>query len=366
MKLGDLRVLFWVALFLLAGEAGLEFRAHLHGWGTPLFGDRAVAADAGGSGPPGDGPAYGPTRGFPFRSAVVPREKRPGVPRIWVASASYGEDVYLPPDEIFPSRLEALLAEAGVPVEVLNASRAGMDTDANTDDLERLGADWRPDVVILYQMSGDINDLSHRLLGGTKSRDDTPPGDPAEDPANDPGEKPEADWPTRAVESTTLYAQVKANLSSQVVQQRLLADTLGDAGEAAFAHRLRRLVAACRKIGATPVLVTFAASYDRHNLARMPLGVRNGVFRYNQELSMDGWVRTIERYNRVMARVAAETGAGLVDVNAALGGKDAYFRDFVHFTPEGHKIVADTLAAALLQPPPGSPLSRLARGGAAP
>lgn len=317
-----LAVLAWVALYLVGLEVVLEVRAHRRGWDTLLFGAPRDAQDEIESG-------FGPTEAFPFRSRVVPPAREPGTLRVWVASASYALGGNLPPEEIFAVRLVGDLAARGVKAEVLNAGRVAYAIPDSVAALEAGAPLWRPDVAVLYHLSTDVDDLSRRLAGGGG----------LEAAAGAEG----LDWGTRLVELTTLQPLLKEHLGSRVTRWRPLSDDLGTAGAAAFEARVRSFVEVCRRHGIAPVLCTFAVSHDRANPEDLP----PHVFRFNLRVSRRGWHDTIDRWNDLLRRVAAEEGAPLVDVAGALLGRSDRFVDFVHFASAGHGEVSRLLAEAL-------------------
>jgi hypothetical protein len=319
-----LAVLGWMALLLVAAEVALEARAYRRGWDTLLFGH-------GGPAIAGEERGIGPTEAFPFRSRIVPVERAPGTLRVWVASASYALGGNLEAEAIFPVRVGDVLKRRGVAAEVLNAGRVGVTVRDNMAELERDGPRWRPDVVVLYQMSTDVDELSRLLLGKRG----------LEAAAGAEG----LDWGARFVERTTVQPLLKEHVSSRVTLERPLADTLGPEGERAFEARVRAFVASVRALGARPVLVTFATSHARTTPGRMPLH----VFRFNIRLSRRGWHDTVDAWNRVLVRVAADEQVPLVDVAAVLLGRTEAFVDFVHFTADGHVQVARLLADALVE-----------------
>jgi hypothetical protein len=314
-----LAVLGWMALFLGALEIAAEVRAYRRGWDTLLFGH---------GGPPASNVdlGLGPTEAFPFRSRIVPVERAPGTLRIWVASASYAMGGNLSADATFPVRMGDLLRARGVTAEVLNAGRVGVTTRDNTQELAADGPRWKPDVVVLYQMSTDVDELSRLLLGKRGLTE----ASGAEG----------LDWGSRLIEETTLQPLLKEHVSSRVTLARPLVDTLGAAGERAFEERVRAFVAAVRALGAKPVLCTFATSHARTTPGQIPLH----VFRFNIRVSRTGWHDTVDAWNRVLAKVAAEENVPLVDVAGALLGRTDAFVDFVHFTAGGHERVAALLA----------------------
>ncbi len=354
MNLVCLKLFFWIACFLIVGELGLEVRAKQRGWESILFGLTTSVQSVPQQGQ--EDSEFGPTANFPFRSRVIPLERKSGNHRYWVASSSHAEDIYLPPSMTFPDILERLLKEAGGDVAVLNASRAGIDIPENGNDLKRWGEQWRPDIVILYQMSMTISSIAKRTLAGTRAQ-----GAPALNHAAKAVGP--ITWVNRLVEMTTIYANVKGQISARIGANRVLANDLGLQGEQEFSAMLQDFIDITRATGSVPVLTTFATSNTRKHLAVFPKDIALGLFKYSSFLSVEGWVTSVERLNAVIRRVAAQEGIMLIDVEGAVAGRPEFFRDFVHFTPAGHDAVARTMRDALTGHERGEPvLSAVQRG----
>ena len=340
MKLAYLKIYFWIACFLTIAELGLEVRAHQRGWDTMIFGlpvsEQSISQQK------QSDSEYGPTASFPFRSRVTPLERKPGDHRYWVASSSHAEDVYLPPSMTFPNILERLLMKERGDATMLNASRAGIDIPENVDDLKRWGEQWRPDYVILYQLSLTISSIAKRTVTGTRGRASSTTNQVknAEGPAS---------WVNRLVEKTTIYANLKGQVSARIGASRVLANDLGLQGEEEFTSMLQDFIDATRMIGTVPVLATFATSHTRKQLAVIPNDIVLGLFKYSSLLSVEGWVTSVERLNAVIRRIADQEGVMLIDIEDAVAGRPEFFRDFVHFTPAGHEAVARTMKDALIK-----------------
>ena len=340
MNLVCLKLFFWIACFLVIGELGLEVRANHRGWDTMIFG--LPASDQGVPQQKQGDSEYGPTASFPFRSRVIPLERKLENHRYWVASSSHAEDIYLPPSMTFPNVLERFLKEGRVNAVVLNASRAGNDIPGNVDDLRQWGSQWRPDYVILYQLSLTISSIAKRTLSGTRGQ-----GSPAVSHMKK-AEGP-VTWVNRLVEKTTIYANMKGQVASRIGASRVLANDLGLQGDQEFISLLQDFIDTTRAIGSVPVLTTFATSHTRKQLAVFPHDIALGLFKYSSFLSVEGWVTSVERLNAVVRRVAAQEGIMLIDVEGAVAGRPEFFRDFVHFTPAGHEAVARTMRDALIK-----------------
>ncbi len=333
-----LKILWWGLLFLLIAEVGLEFRAYHRGFDTIAFGSyQRQRAEP-------DAPIVSPTV-QPARLGGQLGAKKAGEIRYWIASSSHAEDSYLSRELIFPTRLEKLLRESGHNAMVVNASHAGMTIQANQTDLEARGRRIHPDIVILYQMSTQIAELSKMLLSPRRSESTK-----AEDSGAAPLPPVQPNVIVRVFENTSIYALLKGNLSNRLAGQRVLADTLGEQGDAAFERQVLAFVQTARRIGAEPILCTFATSHTRPQFPYIPGTVSGFLFRYNMYLSVIGWLDTVDRFNDVIRRIAAREHLRLVELDTVLSGREEYFRDFVHFTPEGHARVAQTIFSRLRQP----------------
>ena len=300
---------------------------------------------------------FGPTSSFPFRSRIIPMKRQPGTHRYWVASSSHAEDYYLPPSMTFPVILERLLREERGDAAVLNASRAGIDIPENVNDIKRWGEQWRPDYVILYQLSMTISSIAKRTLAGTRAQ-----GAPALNHAAKAVGP--ITWMNRLVEMTTIYANVKGQISARIGANRVLANDLGLQGEQEFSAMLQDFIDTTRVIGSVPVLTTFATSNTRKHLAVFPKDIALGLFKYSSFLSVEGWVTSVERLNAVIRRIAAQERIMLIDVEGAVSGRPEFFRDFVHFTPAGHEAVARTMRDALMELERGEPVPLAVQRGA--
>lgn len=333
-------------MFLSAIEIGLEYRAYLRGWDTPLFG--AVRSEHEHAKLlPGASPEFGPTADFPFRGPVIKEPKPADAFRIWIASASHGEDRYLPPDTIFPTLIGDKLKLQGLSAQVLNASRAGTGINGNLAFLRSEFARWQPDVVVLYQLSMDIASLSRRFLARTESEVVNRNKEGTDRASGAPGGEPS--WAARLFKQSTVYALLNANVTTRLSAAQLLNDDIGLAAKEDFRRTLLEFVDGVRALGAEPVLCTFSISISPRSPPPIPRDVALFVYRWNEHLSVRGWLTAVEQLNGVIGDVAEDEHILLVDAAAALTGREDLFRDPVHFSLEGHSVLADTIASALSQ-----------------
>ncbi len=332
--------LVWIVALLALVELAVELRAVRRGWPTLLFSSAAVesARDEG----------IGPSKGFPFRSRRIEAKPRPGVVRLWFASSSYGEDVQQAVDDVFPNRAAALLREHGVACEAVNASVAGHTLLGNIEDLARHGEHWRPQVVVLYQMSNDIDKLSAALCSRGWSSPSAEEHDTALQSAA-AGKTP--NLADQFVESTTFYKHLKSSITAHVARGRMLERSLGERGAQLFELRVRAFLERCRALDATAVLCTFPTAYTLANAAQTPVEYELNLLRFNVFLSREGWLDSVERFNAVLRHVAQSEGVALIDLAERFAGRAELFRDMWHLTREGHEEVAQQIADELARLP---------------
>lgn len=328
--------LIWAALFLLLLELALEVRAASRGYRATLLG-RGPGVAAQGTAPD---PIFGPTPGFPFRSRIVSPEEARSSHALWLASSSYGEDVYMPPGDLFATRLAEALR-----TPVINASHGGTTVRSNTAELERLGPTYQPAIALLYQMSNDIDLISERLAAGLSAG--SAPG-AASGSAH--ALAPISPW----IQSMTTYRQLKSHVSSRLAEHLPLWDDLdthtpkdSPAPEEIFKKDVLAFMEAATRLGAEPVLITFATAYDTETVAEMPPELVRQNLAMNIVLSPEGWTGTIRHFNQTLRELAAEEGLVCIDLAEELRGHPELFRDLWHLTKAGHARVAELLDEAL-------------------
>ena len=334
-----------IALVLLAIEVPLEFRAYGRGYQTFLFGWRGITPSA-----PTEGAkarSFGPTPSFPFWSEVVPETLAPDEVRYWITSASHAAETQLPLDLIFPVVLSDLCRERARPCQVLSASAPGFTIVASAEQIELLSARYPPKQVVIYQMANDVIELSRLAFSGASLE--------VEPTATKPAASEEAFSPRvlthQFVDNMTSHQLLRTNLTNRVVAQRILHDELPEAARKVFMARLSAFVRTAKEHKTVPVLCTFATSHRSDQIDQFPEAHRLKLFAFSRELSMRGWAKTVDLLNDEIRALARAENLQLIDVAAQISGRHELFRDFYHFTPEGHRAVAGVLADALLGVP---------------
>ena len=335
--LGPFAGLIWAALFLLSIEIALEVRAIGRGYGGVL-----LHREPGVSAPQTAAtPEFGPTPDFPFRSRITTPEEARAATSLWLASSSYGEDIYVPAQELFATRLADELEQP-----VLNASRGGKTIASNQADLEKLGPTYEPKIVLLYQMSNDIDLISERFAAGLPAG-----ATPGAGSAAGQSFAPVSPW----IQSMTTYRPLKSHVTSRLAEHLPLWDDLdkhtppgSPSAEASFAADVEAFVDATLALGAKPVLVTFATAYGPGEAEEIPGDIVRQNLAMNIVLSAEGWTRAIASFNKTLKAIATRRGLVCIDLASEMRDRPELFRDLWHFTPAGHAHVAELLDKALV------------------
>lgn len=336
------RTILGIMVLLALFEIGLEYRAYKRGYSTLLFGATGEKTDNPGSA----ANDYGPTPSFPFRSWIVSQNRPSDVFRLWLASASHAEDNFLPAETIFPNLISSELSPEGIQVQVLNASRAGSSIAENTERLVIETQNWQPDIAILYSMSLDISILCSAAIA---NQDAISKVEVIKEGPELDNSKKRPNVFIRLYERTTIYAVFKEFMGGRIAQQRILLDDLGPVAQNSFRDLITDFITNCRMNDIEPVLCTFATSHDSASISQLPQSYKSSLFRYNIYLSIPGWMKTVDDYNRLLREIASDSNVLLVDLAREIGGHPEYFRDFIHFSPQGHQAMATNIASALKQ-----------------
>jgi hypothetical protein len=327
-----------IVMYLTIAEIALEFRDFVRGYSSLIFdlskqvltGGNKVAESV------NDRWRNSGNLQFPFRSQYILPPKAPNVKRIWILSSSYAEDIYLPVDAIWPNVLVSLLnrIKPGT-YELLNAAKAGMDTLDGLEKLKKYYSIYKPDLVIAYNMSNEIIKMSRSLF--VPARGFTSTGI----------EKKQ--WSDMIVENSTIYDKTVRLVRTRLVGEKILADSLGERNTRPFVLSQEKLKEFCRMHGILLVLCTFATEVTEHdNPDKVAESIRF-LFAYNPYLSAKGWIRTVNDLNEKIRTVHEEAGTIIADLAKNLSGQPLLFRDYIHFTREGHKAVAKELVSIILE-----------------
>jgi len=334
MKVKYLSIFFFITTYLFAIEMAFEYRANKRGHHAYLFKMTRKILDLGSH--------QNDVTPYPFRSPVLQINKSAGSNRIWMASASYAEDAKRKIDELFPNIMCKQISLSGVNCEMLNAARASLTIHDNINQLNNRARAWKLDYAILYSMNLDINILSHKHLAPYKMASAKDEKINAKIVGNNDltiSQKIE-----KFVEEMTIYGHLRRYLGGSILLSTLQHDNIGDEASAEFKETLIHFISTCRKIGATPILTTFATRYDINNYEDMSYDQSLSLMRYNEYLSKKGWVNAVFQFNKIIRETANENNILLIDIEKEISGKQEYFRDFIHFTINGHSVIGQLLA----------------------
>jgi hypothetical protein len=121
---------------------------------------------------------------------------------------------------------------------------------------------------------------------------------------------------------------------------------------ALFEKDLRTVVAAIKSSGAIPVLITHTNRFvglDSVATRRQRRHLVNLIAKYFPQASEATLLSIDQVANPILRRVAAETGARVIEVEGRVPHGDQYFADYAHFTDQGADVMAHLIARALLQ-----------------
>jgi lysophospholipase L1-like esterase len=325
---------------LLVLEGAVRVRHFLkHGSFTPIY-DFVVDEASGLSIPrPGDhGRIVCDSRGF--RSPELVQPKPAGLLRIafvggsttFCAEASGNATTW--PAQVFGALRAAHPRQA---FDWLNAAAAGYATDSTRINLEHRVLPLEPDLVVVYHGTNDLTKDTRALAAeqGLWSEDDG------------------VDWLER---HSMLWEILKKNVALRdrgegpaATGRQLEVDM--DELARGFERRLEDLVRDCEAAGALVALVTFS---HRVRAGQGPAERREAcqsALYYMPFLSPDQILAGITAYNEAVRRVAARTGAILVDGEERIPADGVHFNDSVHLLDAGCRVQAQRVGEALLQSP---------------
>lgn len=289
----------------------------------------------------------------------------PGVVRVVTLGGSETFGNYEAFGREFPRQLEESLRRATARrcpdervagVEVLNAAVPGLSLAAMAVVLPARVAALRPDVVVVYPSP------EYYLY------DRAPHPERGSEPAAAPGARgalaPRLRPVARAAFKAVLPRAVLTRFHQRSIRRALdehppewRFGAVPHERVAAFEADLRRVVGLARRAGARPVLVTHASPFAARDGGLLPgMAASPALLAWERFaprapgpviVAFDSATRAATR------RVAADSGAAMVEGQAAVGaGNAGAFADFVHFTDGGAARLASALVAPVLRTRP--------------
>ncbi len=344
----------WVCVMLIAAEGTLRLRAwYRHGSNSPVAGIYEADGLLGRRPRPG-AVLRGRQRNlninrWGFRGREIAKEKPAGTTRIAAIgdSTTFGMEASSD-DKVWVARMVELLSKSsggrspervkdrshatGVTYDAINAGVPGYSLATCAVQLRERVIPFDPDIVIVYAMAGD-------LLGHTKRQ--FPPA--AAQAAARSG------LTAFAYEHSLLLNLIRLNTtafrSKQIPEQRH--DRLDERGVIQYVERLERIADICRQHDLELVLCTCPRAFGDETAPTDQYTLAQTAMAHNSSLSLAGLNDAFTRYNDAIRRTAHKHGVILVDLDALVPKRRAYFADAVHFNDAGHELAAEAMARAI-------------------
>lgn len=277
-----------------------------------------------------------------FRGPLPARPKPAGDLRIAYIGASTTFCAEVSGDDMtWPHLVTKAIQEAwpDIPVDYVNAAAPGYTVKASLLNFRRRVAPLRPDVTIIYHATNDLSWETRTLA--------------AEQGVYKTGKKEKNSW---LAEHLQLWYLVEKNLKIREVQKnasdtrkrlKFSASRLGEH----FRKHLTRLVEEAKTVSAIVALATFSYQVRPEQTAEQQLKAAASALYYMPFMDPQGLIEAIRRYNRIIAEVARETGAILIEGEEMIPADSEHFNDTVHFKDAGSRIMARRVSEALLADP---------------
>ena len=287
--------------------------------------------------------------------------------RIVVVGTSHSEDLRFPKEDLWVNQMGDRLREIGKRVsmqslsktEMINASWSGLTLSSLYPRLEWVLKEYKPDAVIVYELSNSINQYCGMIRQGMA-------GVSSDGPLQDKElmMKNQRSYSLVTIiglnplikglfGKTVVYEHLKSTIGVQIVDLMAKSDRMGSQGEQWYVEELRKYLSLCQKYRTLLILSEFLSGVDEKlEDATMRQAIKE-CFRYNNLLTEKGWLNTLTQFNQVTREFSKQYGIRFISARSEVGCSSEYFRDFVHFTRKGHRVMgramADTFAKIFFQ-----------------
>lgn len=271
-----------------------------------------------------------------FRGHDFPLEKSGGVFRIFVLGDSVVFDRNARNDDTtWTARLEKELngAQSKYRVEIVNAGVPGFYIDTEYLYLVNRISRFKPDMIILYDGANDINYQSRVLYGS-------------------PDKKPDKGLLNLAYlrEKYFVWFNILRSKTASLIateQKSAKIDRIGDAAVNNYAAGVEKVVRYCRKNNIRLIISTVPRSFSKDQPGWVQAKMAGSMMVYNPYLSLAGLNDAFDRFNSAIRNVCGNDRVCLVDSASMVPAEEKYFRDHVHFTAEGEKLISGIFAKAI-------------------
>ena len=277
-----------------------------------------------------------------FRGPPLTQKKPAGTLRIAYIGASTTFCAEVSGNEMTWPHLvtEAVRTEyPGLGVDYVNAAVPGYTVKTSLLNFRRRVAPLQPDVTIIYHATNDLSWETRTLAVDQQVYERH-------------GESGNS-W---LAEHSQLWYLVEKNLRINKVKDDVLKAggrlefSPSELGES-FRRYLTQLVAEARQVSDIVALVTFSYQIRPGQTPEQQLTAAGSALYYMPFMDPPALLEAFQRYNQVIAEVADEAGAVLIEGESLIPGNSEYFNDTVHFNDAGSRLMADRVSAALLKSP---------------
>ena len=225
-------------------------------------------------------------------------------------------------------------------VDYVNAAVPGYAVKASLNNFRKRVSPLQPDVTVIYHATNDLS-WETRMLG-------------QEQGIYKAHGKNTGSW---LAEYSQLWYLVVKNLQIRKAQEdaagssserlEFSADELGDN----FRMYMTQLVNTAKETSDVVAVATFSYQVRPEQTAEQQLAASSSALYYMPFMDPQGLIEAFSRYNQIIAEVADETGAVLIDGEMLIPGNGEYFNDTVHFKDAGSRLMAERVSEALLKSP---------------
>lgn len=224
-------------------------------------------------------------------------------------------------------------------VDFVNAAVPGYTVKSSLLNYRRRVAPLHPDVTVIYHATNDLSWETRALA--------------REQGIYEEGGKGQR---SRLAEHSQLWHLVVKNLRIMEVQNDVSKassrlDFVPSELGSHFRKQLTQLVIEAKEVSGLVALVTFSHQIRPEQTAEQQLKAAASALYYMPFMEPQGLIDAFRQYNQIIAEVASETGALLIDGDAIIPGNSEYFNDTVHFKDAGSRVMARRVSQALLNDP---------------
>jgi len=114
-----------------------------------------------------------------------------------------------------------------------------------------------------------------------------------------------------------------------------------------FENELLNLVNECKNVSKEVAIVTFSYRVRREQVLDEQLEAAKCAFFYMPYLNLEDLLYGYEKYNMIIKKVAQKTSVSLIEGEMEIPGDNIHFADFIHFTDEGCRLMANRVSNGL-------------------